>query len=89
MKDKDRCSECGSWGVECANEIAVTDCGCARCLKERIRGLLNADIPRMQARIRDLETKIAIAEAFHSVAVKERDYERTRRVPQPTGPKEE
>lgn len=61
MSDQERCPECGSWGEECLSETPVADCGCARCLR---------------ARLSSSETLRVMAEKFHDVAVKERDFAR-------------
>lgn len=45
MKGNQRCSECGSWDAECASDKPQQDCACARCL---------------QARVRELETRLAL-----------------------------
>lgn len=56
-----RCSECGSWDAQCTFEQPQKGCGCARCLSAELAN-------ERQMRI--------MAEKFHDVAVKERDYER-------------
>lgn len=62
----DRCAECGSWEAQCAADTPVKGCGCARCLSATLYGLR-----------RELE----VAQAFHNVAIKERDlaFEQLRR----------
>ena len=32
MKYSERCSECGSWELECGSDKPVKDCACVRCL---------------------------------------------------------
>lgn len=35
----ERCTECGSWGVECGSDKPVADCSCARCANAAVRRL--------------------------------------------------
>ena len=42
MKYSERCSECGSWELECGSDKPVKDCACVRCLSHTNK-LLNKD----------------------------------------------
>lgn len=61
MSDNSRCIECGSWEAQCSSPTPVKGCGCARCLSSAL-------VEEKNMRI--------MAEKFHDVAIKERDYER-------------
>lgn len=61
MSDNSRCVECGSWEAQCSSPTPVKGCGCARCLSHAL-------VEEKNMRI--------MAEKFHDVAIKERDYER-------------
>lgn len=51
-----RCSECGSWGEECASDTAQPDCACARCANARVL-VLEAEIKRLRGVLAFYEAK--------------------------------